>query len=458
MRCWKCGKELQDGVTTCSHCRASQNRTQPESAAGKALREIYDRFGSEAVFTNEIYFTNVLADLLQDSKKLRNLLKWSLDAGMGKLYLQQLEKQGSADEDFHKRVKRILVEDACIADAMSEEIMQYMDEMIGWPVKDMNKAGAQQQERPKQNTSTGSSQTTNSSAGAAQTEKTSASIASKTTGYDPFKRQTKPFGAESSSAPKKQTTQSKTATKVVRTYEAYRALLENTIAQNGYQELTSSQITTFISTYNLNHDWGIEYQDVRMDMINMIAAHRKASGKTSAKSSNASSSGAASVPYPQPVQSGQAGVSRNDSALSWSHFPAKTADSFTYKSEQSGNLFAIVFFLVIAGFFASVGGIWISVILMLFVITGTGMFFGTKNRKGKLKAARISRGLRIDWAEIPQDHWAIGIDGKWIVSGKDKTLTNIVLDIPNPGRIVLVKITNEEKMKAEFVAETTEIL
>lgn len=446
MRCWKCGKELQDGVTTCSHCRASQNRTQPVSAASKALREIYDRFGSEAVFTNEIYFTNVLADLLQDSKKLRNLLKWSLDAGMGKIYLQQLERQGSADEDFHKRVKRILVEDACIAEAMSEEIMQYMDEMIGWPVKDADKT------TPTVEKKATVSEAYAAGSSAKKAEQTTAASVASTKGYDPWQKQTKPLGSGvSGSQPKKSTPARSSAKpeekKAIAGYVDYLKRLENRIEINGYNVLTAGQINDFMAAYRLHEDWGIEFNDVRIDMNNILAKHRKsASGsvKTAATTTTAKTT---PNTYPAGVMN-QSGKTYRDPA----YLPKNDA-SMNYNSEILGYIIVMAAFLAVGIFFCSVGGIWIGVIAFIFcLVGGIGNVLDLKKNKGKFTVEKLNAGIRCNWPGIEVDQWAIAVDGSWVVSGKDKTVTSCVLPVDHAKRIVFAKMN--DKQKAQFVAET----
>ena len=90
MYCWKCGQELTDGASACVYCNADQNRPEPASEAGRAMRQLYDRYGRDAVLTNNLMLVNGLGDLVENSQKLRNQMKMALDAGVGRLYLDQL--------------------------------------------------------------------------------------------------------------------------------------------------------------------------------------------------------------------------------------------------------------------------------------------------------------------------------------------------------------------------------
>ena len=110
MKCWKCGQENVDGAGKCVYCGADQKRSAPSDAAGRAMRQLYDRYGAETVLTREQYLVNGLGDLLEDSRMLRNQIKAGLDAGIGKMYLEQIQGYGAPDALFNGRVKRVLTE------------------------------------------------------------------------------------------------------------------------------------------------------------------------------------------------------------------------------------------------------------------------------------------------------------------------------------------------------------
>lgn len=131
MRCWKCGQELTDGTSVCTYCGISQARPDPVTAVGRAMRSLYDRYGAQEVLANGAYLTSGLSDLVDDSKKLRNQLKMAVDAGIGRLYLEQLN-YGPPSDDFSRRVKLMLMEDVGLNDKAAAELMGYFDEMIGW--------------------------------------------------------------------------------------------------------------------------------------------------------------------------------------------------------------------------------------------------------------------------------------------------------------------------------------
>ena len=131
MKCWKCGQEIADGASVCIYCGASQSRPAPTTAAGRAMRKLYDRCGAQEVLSNSAYLTSGLGDVLEDSKKLRNQLKMAMDCGIGRLYLEQLNA-GAPDDGFDRRVKILLTENAGLNDASAAELMRYFDEMIGW--------------------------------------------------------------------------------------------------------------------------------------------------------------------------------------------------------------------------------------------------------------------------------------------------------------------------------------
>lgn len=132
MRCWKCGRDNTDGATKCLYCDAEMKRTACKTEEGEALRKLYDQFGPDAVFTQKSFLTNGLGDYLQDSTKLRNQLRMAMEAGIGELYLRQLRNAGKPDTVFRNKARKLIVDDAGLSDQISEKIMGYFDEMIGW--------------------------------------------------------------------------------------------------------------------------------------------------------------------------------------------------------------------------------------------------------------------------------------------------------------------------------------
>lgn len=131
MNCWKCEKQITEGSTVCPYCGVAQNRPAPTTEAGRALRALYDRYGAAAVLSNSGYVSSGIGDLMADSRKLRNQLKMAMDAGVGRLYLEQLP-MSKPDADFDLRVSRLLTEEAGLNERSAREIAGYFDEMIGW--------------------------------------------------------------------------------------------------------------------------------------------------------------------------------------------------------------------------------------------------------------------------------------------------------------------------------------
>ena len=132
MTCWKCGETVQKGANVCLFCGTSQKDRAPViSEIGRAMRILYDRYGAKEILTNNAYLSNGLGDLTEDSKKLRNQMKMALEAGVGKLYLEQLQV-GALDNAFDARVKMLLTEDVGLNEKTAAAIAGYFDEMIGW--------------------------------------------------------------------------------------------------------------------------------------------------------------------------------------------------------------------------------------------------------------------------------------------------------------------------------------
>ena len=134
MKCWKCTQALPDGASTCTYCGASMNRRAPVTEAGRAMRQVYDHFGFDAVFAKNSVLVAALGDLLEDSRMLRNQIDMALSNGVAALYTRQLKEVGKPDADFYARIKKLMTEDAGLSDALAAKLVGYFDEMIGWPV------------------------------------------------------------------------------------------------------------------------------------------------------------------------------------------------------------------------------------------------------------------------------------------------------------------------------------
>ena len=131
--CWKCGAELPSDINDCPQCgaRHSERVPLPPNADGelRALREIYDHYGSQRVLGNPILLSNAIGDILgEDGKKLRNQLRIAMDAGLGKLYLAQLT---TPSPDFHDRCL-IELQNAGLSDVTAKHLIDSLDAMVGF--------------------------------------------------------------------------------------------------------------------------------------------------------------------------------------------------------------------------------------------------------------------------------------------------------------------------------------
>ena len=134
MKCWKCGQENSIGSTYCLNCGMSLERTPVKTSVGKAMRELYDKYGCQKVLTENAYLKNGLGDFLEDSNRsriIRNQVGTVMDVGLGKVYYEQLEK-GRPDNAFNMRVRELITRSCGFNDYTANEIMGYFDEMIGW--------------------------------------------------------------------------------------------------------------------------------------------------------------------------------------------------------------------------------------------------------------------------------------------------------------------------------------
>ena len=134
MKCWKCGQENVNGTINCINCGVSLERASAITPVGRAMRELYDRYGCQTVLTNPIILKNGLGDYLENTNMnriLRTQIGMAMDAGVGMAYYEQLKK-GSPDNAFVKRVKDIITRSCGLGDDVAIKIMGYFDEMIGW--------------------------------------------------------------------------------------------------------------------------------------------------------------------------------------------------------------------------------------------------------------------------------------------------------------------------------------
>ena len=132
MRCWKCGESIPDNENTCIFCGKEQERGPAYSEVGCALRTLYDRCGSRAVLTRDVDIVNGLGDLMEDSRKIRALFQMAFDAGVGKLYLEQIQSEKQQEKIFYKQVYTLLTKEAGLDGNAAAQMIVWFDEMIGW--------------------------------------------------------------------------------------------------------------------------------------------------------------------------------------------------------------------------------------------------------------------------------------------------------------------------------------
>lgn len=97
----------------------------------EAFRNIYEHYGKDKVLDSDVLLYNAIGDILgADGKKLRNQLKMALDAGINKVYLQQLNAPSAG---FDQRVIALL-EDAGLSSSSAASIKELYDYMVGFTV------------------------------------------------------------------------------------------------------------------------------------------------------------------------------------------------------------------------------------------------------------------------------------------------------------------------------------
>lgn len=135
MKCWRCGQQLTDDTIKCSACGASQERTVPQTDIGRMLRKLYDARGAQEVLSSSELIVHALGGLTEDMKKARNLFHMALDAGVGRLYLEQLRTAKYFDWSFGTRVSQFLNKDVGLNDMATMQLIIWFNEMIGWKEK-----------------------------------------------------------------------------------------------------------------------------------------------------------------------------------------------------------------------------------------------------------------------------------------------------------------------------------
>lgn len=135
MKCWKCSQEIDEKTQQCLYCGANQNRSEPRTEIGGAMRQLFDQYGCEKVLTDLRIIANGIGDLADDTRRIKRQLTSAADVHLGEMYLKQIQEKGKPDPEFRKLVSRVLSEDAQLSDKAVEEMTGYLDEMIGWPLE-----------------------------------------------------------------------------------------------------------------------------------------------------------------------------------------------------------------------------------------------------------------------------------------------------------------------------------
>lgn len=95
----------------------------------KALKEIANHYGIRQVLENTTMLYNAIGDMLgEDGNKLRNQMRLAMDAGVGNLYLQQIQVPAVG---FEHRVMTVLQEDCGMSSDSASNLKRLLDEMTG---------------------------------------------------------------------------------------------------------------------------------------------------------------------------------------------------------------------------------------------------------------------------------------------------------------------------------------
>lgn len=133
MRCWQCGKDIEQSANYCPSCGAYVKRTEPISERGKALRLLYDQYGAKELLTNTIFLSNAYYESCPDDHHFIKQLDIAFEADIGNMYLEQIKNVGKPNSQFNRKIENILSEEAGFTKKVSHDIMVALDEMIGWP-------------------------------------------------------------------------------------------------------------------------------------------------------------------------------------------------------------------------------------------------------------------------------------------------------------------------------------
>lgn len=154
MKCWRCGKDNTENNEKCLFCGTSQKRVEPVTDTGKALRKIFDDFGAEKVFGDSRIITAAISDFIPDSDVLCLSIELVYRVGIGTIYNNQLQNHGAANEEFYKRVEKVIIEDAGLSESKATQLIHLFDEMIGWKNSQETTAGTVPDHKAEQNVQT----------------------------------------------------------------------------------------------------------------------------------------------------------------------------------------------------------------------------------------------------------------------------------------------------------------
>ena len=131
--CWKCGAELPGIGDACPRCAARPTDRRPVPAGdpeARALRQIYDHYGPDQTLRHHTLLPNAVGDVLgEDAKALRIQLRTALDAGLGKLYRDELTHPAP---NFSAQAMRLLEENG-LSHKASQRLIELFDDMTGLP-------------------------------------------------------------------------------------------------------------------------------------------------------------------------------------------------------------------------------------------------------------------------------------------------------------------------------------
>ncbi len=132
MKCWKCGQKIDDSISNCLYCGADLRRINPVTKIGRAMRSLYDYYGAETILAPEGHLEKRIEDLTDVSNAERNNLRAVIEAGAGRLYLNQLQSTDGPDEAFDTRMRSLMTRQGGLSEHDARIMSGYFDEMIGW--------------------------------------------------------------------------------------------------------------------------------------------------------------------------------------------------------------------------------------------------------------------------------------------------------------------------------------